>query len=240
MYPPDDSHKYHTECQSKVISRRPEGGDPANARSALIWNRDVRFDLAVIASWIEPGSRVLGLGCGEGELLYYLKTHKNVRETGIEIVESRVAKCIEKGLCVLQGDINRELEDYPDKAFDYVILSQTLQQVYDPPRLIAAMLRIGHKAIVSFPNFGHWRIRAQLLFGGRAPVTEQLPYQWYDTPNIRVLSIRDFRIFAGQMKIAIVKEVATSPGRISDSGRVVRFWPNLRATYGLFQLRGRP
>jgi methionine biosynthesis protein MetW len=196
----------------------------------------MRFDLGIIASWIEPGSRVLGLGCGEGELLHFLKTHKQVRETGIEIMESRVACCIEKGLCVLQGDINREVEDYPDNAFDYVILSQTLQQVYDPPRLIASMLRIGKKAIVSFPNFGHWRIRTQLLFGGRAPVTEQLPYQWYDTPNIRVLSIRDFRIFAGQMKMRIVREVATSPGRTSDTGAVVRFWPNLLATYGIFQI----
>ncbi|MFZ5564315.1 MAG: methionine biosynthesis protein MetW [Thermodesulfobacteriota bacterium] len=196
----------------------------------------MRFDLAIIASWIEPGSRVLGLGCGEGDLLHFLKTRKQVRETGIEIVESRVARCIEKGICVLQGDINKEVEDYPDNAFDYVILSQTLQQVYDPARLIASMLRIGKKAIVSFPNFGHWGIRAQLLLSGRAPITEQLPYQWYDTPNIRVLSIRDFRIFAGQTGMRIVREVATSPGRTADTGRIVRFWPNLLATYGIFQL----
>jgi len=196
----------------------------------------MRFDLSVIASWIAPGSRVLGLGCGEGDLLYFLKTQKQVRETGIEIVEERVARCIEKGLCVLQGDINQEVEDYPDNAFDYVILSQTLQQVYDPARLIRSMLRIGKKAIVSFPNFGHWNIRMQLLFSGRAPVTEQLPYQWYDTPNIRVLSIRDFRIFAQAMGIRIVNEAATSPGRTTHTGTLVRFAPNLRATYGIFQL----
>lgn len=196
----------------------------------------MRFDLAIIASWIEPGTRVLGLGCGEGELLYFLKTQKQVRETGIEIMEERVARCIEKGLCVLQGDINREVEDYPDNAFDYVILSQTLQQVYNPARLITAMLRIGRKAIVSFPNFGHWSVRAQLLYSGRAPITEQLPYQWYDTPNIRVLSIRDFRIFAKAMGMRIVKEVATSPGRTTHTGTLVRFAPNLRATYGIFQL----
>lgn len=196
----------------------------------------MRFDLAIIASWINPGARILGLGCGEGELLHFLKTQKQVRETGIEIVESRVAQCIEKGLCVLQGDINQEVADYPDNAFDYVILSQTLQQVYDPARLITAMLRIGKKAIVSFPNFGHWKIRAQLLLAGRAPVTEQLPYQWYDTPNIRVLSIRDFRIFVNAMGMRIVREVATSPGRNAQAGTIVRFAPNLLATYGIFQI----
>lgn len=196
----------------------------------------MRFDLSIIASWIEPGSRILGLGCGEGELLHFLKTRKQVRETGIEIVESRVAECIEKGLCVLQGDINREVEDYPDNAFDYVILSQTLQQVYDPQQLISSMLRVGKKAVVSFPNFGHWRIRTQLLFSGRSPITEQLPYQWYDSPNIRVLSIRDFRIFARAMGMRIVREVATSPGRTADTGTIVRLAPNLMATYGIFLL----
>jgi len=196
----------------------------------------MRFDLALIASWIEPGTRVLGLGCGEGDLLHFLKTQKQVRETGIEIVESRVARCIGKGLCVLQGDINQEVEDYPDNAFDYVILSQTLQQVYDPARLINAMLRIGRKAIVSFPNFGHWKIRTQLLFTGRAPITEQLPYQWYDTPNIRVLSIRDFRIFIRQVGMHIVKEMATASGRTIHSGTVIRIAPNLLATYGIFQI----
>lgn len=196
----------------------------------------MRFDLAIIASWIEPGARILGLGCGEGELLHFLKARKQVRETGIELVESRVAQCIEKGLCVLQGDINREVEDYPDNAFDYVILSQTLQQVYDPQQLITSMLRVGKKAVVSFPNFGHWKIRAQLLFSGRSPITEQLPYQWYDSPNIRVLSIRDFRIFARAMGMRIIREVATSPGRTADTGTIVRFAPNLMATYGIFLL----
>ena len=173
----------NTDFRSKRISRGSGGGEAANEESALIRNREMRFDLKIIASWIEPGSRILGLGCGEGELLHYLKTRKRVRETGIEIVEARVAQCIEKGLCVLQGDINREVEDYPDNAFDYVILSQTLQQVYDPTRLIRAMLRVGKKAVVSFPNFGHWRIRTQLMFSGRAPITEQLPYQWFDTQH---------------------------------------------------------
>ena len=112
----------------------------------------------------------------------------------------------------------------------------SLQQVYDPQQLIASMLRVGRKAVVSFPNFGHWRIRTQLLFAGRSPITEQLPYQWYDSPNIRVLSIRDFRIFARAMGMRIVREVATSPGRTASTGTIVRLAPNLMATYGIFLL----
>jgi len=195
---------------------------------------NLRFDLQVIASWIEPGSRVIGLGCGEGELLYYLKKHKNIRETGIEIVEERVATCIQKGLSVIQGDISEEIADYPDNNFDYVILSQTLQQVYEPLELIKEMMRIGGKVIVSFPNFGHWHIRYQVLFKGIAPLTPQLPYQWYDTPNIRILSIRDFREFTRRVGVVIEKEAAINTNNYYRSGRIARVWPNLRATYGIY------
>ncbi len=156
----------------------------------------LRYDLQIIASWIKPGSRVLGLGCGEGDILHYLKTEKQVIERGIEIKESKVMRCIEKGISVLQGDINEEIRDYPDRAFDYAICSQTLQQVYDPATLIQAMLRVADKGIVSFPNFGHYKVRAKLALSGCAPVTRELPYTWYNTPNIRVLSLRDFKHFA--------------------------------------------
>lgn len=195
-----------------------------------------RFDLAIIASWIRPGSRVLGLGCGDGALLNYLKTRKQVVETGIEIVESRVAACIARGLSVLQGDINEEIRDYPDNSFEYVILSQTLQEVYAPSELIAEMLRVGRKAIVSFPNFGHWKLRSQLLFYGRAPVSRELPYEWYETPNIRVLSIRDFRRFAAAMELKIVREAAIAPDLLTGGGRVIHRLPNLLAAYGIFEL----
>ncbi|MBW2613139.1 MAG: methionine biosynthesis protein MetW [Deltaproteobacteria bacterium] len=194
----------------------------------------MRFDLDVIASWIEPGARVLDLGCGEGSLLEYLIQHKKVIGSGIEKNESRVAKCIEKGLSVLQGDINQEVEDYPDNSFDYVILSQTLQQVYAPDDLIRSMLHIGKKVIVSFPNFGHWRVRLQLLMTGHAPVTKQLPYQWYDTPNIRVLTLKDFRKFAREVGYRILKEVAIETQTVGREGNIVRVMPDLRATYGIF------
>ncbi len=197
-------------------------------------NNNLRFDLRVIASWIQPGSRIIGLGCGEGELLAYLKEHRQIKETGIEIVEEKVVKCIEKGLSVIQGDINEEMHDYPDDTFDYVILSQTLQQVYDPLGLIGSMLRIGKKAIVSFPNFGHWHVRLQVLFTGHAPVTPQLPYTWYATPNIRILSIKDFRAFADNVGFLILKEVSINTDKQDKSGRIVKALPNLRATYGTF------
>lgn len=202
-------------------------------------NSPLRFDLRIIASWIQPGANVIGLGCGEGELLAYLKEHKQASETGIEIVEQRVVKCIEKGLSVIQGDINQEVHDYPDDTFDYVILSQTLQQVYDPLTLIHSMLRIGKKAIVSFPNFGHWHVRLQALLTGHAPVTPQLPYTWYGTPNIRVLSIKDFRAFAGEVGFSIIEEVAINTDKQDKSGRIVGVLPNLRATYGIFLISKR-
>jgi methionine biosynthesis protein MetW len=194
----------------------------------------MRFDLQIISAWIDPGSRVLDLGCGEGVLLHFLKENKQVAGTGIERVESKVAQCIENGLSVLQGDINEEVLDYPDNTFDYVILSQTLQQVYEPDGLIRALLRIGKKGIVSFPNFSHWGIRLQLLTTGRAPISKELPYQWYDTPNIRVITLRDFRGFARKSGFKIIKEVAISTYHHDTRGHIVTFMPSLFATYGIF------
>jgi len=197
---------------------------------------NMRFDLRIIASWIKPGSKVLGLGCGEGELLYFLKKNKQVKETGIEIKEERVRRCIEKGLSVLQGDINVEILDYPDEYFDYVILSQTLQQVYEPENLIYSMMNIGKRGIVSFPNFCHWRIRMQLLYSGHVPITKELPYEWYNTPNIRVLSINDFRSFSEKLDYRIMKEAAINMKDNNMDGEVIKFMPNIFATYGIFMI----
>jgi len=194
----------------------------------------MRFDLQIIASWIEPGSKVLGLGCGDGDLLYFLKENKQIKETGIEISESDVAKCIERGLSVLQGDINEEVLDYPDNCFDYVILSQTLQQVYEPSELIRSMLRIGKKAVVSFPNFSHWQIRVRILTSGYVPVTKELPHEWHDTPNIRIISINDFRKYSKEVGFKIIKEVAINSYGDSTRGKVVRIAPNLFAKHGIF------
>jgi methionine biosynthesis protein MetW len=199
-------------------------------------NNGIRFDLQLIASWIEPGARVLDLGCGEGDLLHYLKIHKQVQGTGIEKEEGKVARCIARGLSVLQGDINAEVLDFPDKAFDVVVLSQTLQQVFEPDRLILSMLRVGHKGIVSFPNFSHWRIRAQLLTRGYAPITPQLPYQWYDTPNIRVITLKDFERFSKEVGFEINKSLPVYTKNQEKEGQRVTFLPNLRATYGIFQI----
>ena len=199
-------------------------------------NHLMRYDLQIIASWIEPGSKVIDLGCGEGDLLHHLISQKGVQGTGIELNEEKVARCIEKGLSVLQGDINAEVHDYPEGSFDYVILSQTLQQVYEPDHLIRAMLRIGQKGIVSFPNFSHWQIRLQLLFTGYAPVSRQLPYQWFDTPNIRVITLKDFRKFVQEVGLTVLREAAIDTHTQDRYGSIVEFLPNLRATYGIFMI----
>jgi len=194
----------------------------------------MRYDLQIIASWIEPDSKVLDLGCGEGDLLHFLKQNKRVAGTGIELVEAKVARCIEKGLSVVQGDINTEVQDYADNTFDYVILSQTLQQVYEPADLIRSLLRIGKRGIVSFPNFSFLSVRLQLLATGYAPITRQLPYEWYDTPNIRVITIKDFRKFSKEVGFKIIKETAIYTQRQDRSGKIVNFLPSLLATYGIF------
>ena len=199
-------------------------------------SRLLRFDLSVIASWIEPGSRVLDLGCGEGDLLHHLKTEKNIHGTGIEMVEAKALRCIEKGLSVLQGDITEEVADFGENTFDYVILSQTLQQVYAPAQLLHNLLTVGRRVVVSFPNFTHWKNRWQLGWQGRAPISKQLPFEWYNTPNIRVIAITDFRRFVKKMNWRIQRETAINTDHHDQHGNVVRLLPNLRATYGIFML----
>jgi methionine biosynthesis protein MetW len=194
----------------------------------------MRFDLRVIASRIEPGSRVLDLGCGGGDLLAWLAENKQVIGSGIEQDKTKAAQCISRGLSVVQGDMNEEVDDYPDKCFDYVILSQTLQQVWEPARLLYSLSRIGRRFIVSFPNFSHYSIRLQLLLTGMAPKSEQLPYNWYDTPNIRVITLKDFRHFARDVGYRIVEEIAIKTDTDAGSGCIIRRLADLRATYGIF------
>ncbi len=154
--------------------------------------KSIRVDLQLIADMIEPGARVLDVGCGDGSLLEYLATFKRVDARGIELSTGGVNACITRGLSVIQGDADTDLKDYPDGAFDFVILSQTLQTMVAPRTVLEHMLRIGRHGIVSFPNFAHWRVRLYIMFKGRMPKSDLLPYNWYDTPNIHFCSIKDF------------------------------------------------
>jgi methionine biosynthesis protein MetW len=167
-----------------------------------------RVDLLRVAELVAPGSRVLDVGCGDGELLRLLAEERNVDGRGIELSQQGVNDCVAKGLSVIQGDADADLVDYPDDAFDYVILSQTLQATRQPRVVLEHMLRIGRRAIVSAPNFGHWRIRAQVAFLGRMPVTKNLSYAWYDTPNIHFCTIADFIALAREIGATIDKSVA--------------------------------
>jgi len=153
----------------------------------------LRPDLAVIAANVASGSRVLDIGCGDGALLAALRGDKQVDARGMELDPHDVAECVAKGLSVMQGDADTDLVDYPDAAFDYAILSQTLQTTKRPDQVLDELLRVGRKAFVSFPNFGHWRVRASLMWHGRMPVTRLLPVAWYETPNIHHVTVSDFR-----------------------------------------------
>src|SRR6266516_2563021 len=167
-----------------------------------------RVDFLLVADMVERGAKVLDVGCGDGELLRILAERRGVDGRGIEISREGVNECVAKGLAVIQGDADTDLVDYPDDAFDYVILSQTLQATRRPRDVLENMLRIGRRAIVSFPNFGHWRIRLQLLLNGAMPVTDNLPDSWYDSPNIHFCTIKDFRELCRVAGVKVEKSVA--------------------------------
>lgn len=187
-----------------------------------------RVDYDMIVDLVEPGSRVLDIGCGDGELLCRLTAKKNVQAVGLELAQGNVVTCIRRGISVVQADIDKGLSALPDQSFDYIILSMTLQVIRKPDQALREMLRVGKKCIVSFPNFGHWRVRWMTFFEGRAPVTRNLPYAWYQTPNRHVLAIDDFRQLCSDLNARIEREVPLY------SEGVVRFWPNFFAEEALY------
>lgn len=195
-----------------------------------------RVDLLLIADMVAPGTRVLDVGCGDGLLLSLLRDHKGCDARGIELSREGVSKAVAKGLAVIQGDADADLRDYPDAVFDYVILSQTLQATQHPRQVLEEMLRIGKHAIVSFPNFGHWRVRSQIAFKGRMPVTDNLPQSWYETPNIHFCTIRDFVELAAEIGAVTQKALAlNADGSLIGVKAPWWFW-NLFATQAVFQL----
>jgi len=208
-----------------------------NAHAISVAPTTNRVDLLAISALVTPGSRVLDIGCGDGQLLKLLEATRNVDGRGIEISQKGVNECVARGLSVVQGDADSDLIDYPDDGFDFVILSQTLQATYHPREVVEQMLRIGRKVIVSFPNFGNWRVRAALGFRGRMPVTKDLPYSWYDTPNIHFCTIRDFVGLCDDVGATVEKSfVLRRGGETSLPIRALRFW-NLFGQQAVFLLR---
>ena len=194
----------------------------------------MKNEFQVIAELIENDKKVLDVGCGDGILMEFLKKNKNTNIRGLEISKSKVQECIAKGLTVIEGNAEKDLKQFPDKSFDYVVLSQTLQAFLNPELVINELLRVGKRAIVTIPNFGYWRIRLHLLLKGTMPITKTLPDEWYNTPNIHMCSIKDFFQFVGSRDIKIFKSLAINNKNasiISESNLTIK---NLFANLGIF------
>ena len=198
------------------------------ARKPFVGELLGRGDFAIISELVEPNSKVLDLGCGEGELLAWLAENKGVEARGVEISATKVRRAIARGVSAYQGDIDEVLADYSDHAFDYVILSQTLQETRWPLKVMRDMLRVGRHAIVAFPNFGHWSVRLSLLFTGRAPKTDLFPYEWYDSPNIHFLTVDDFDQLVRQEGFTLERHYFLA------GKRRVALLPNLRAEVAVY------
>ncbi len=195
----------------------------------------MRIDLRIIDQWIKPDSRILDLGCGDGTLLRYLADNKNVRGYGLEISPEGIQACVAKGVNVIEQNLDEGLKNFDDNSFDTVIMSQTLQTMRYPKTMLGEMARIGKECIVTIPNFGHWRARLQLLFRGRMPVSDLLPYEWYDTPNIHFCTFRDFEILCTEMHLVVVDKAVVAE-RSRGKG-LSHLNPNLFGETGIFRVR---
>ena len=191
----------------------------------------IRPDFDVVTHWVPQGASVLDLGCGDGELLARLVRERNAQGYGVEIADAGVLASMQRGLNIVQADIEGGLNLFGDAAFDVVILSQTLQATRHTEALVSEVLRVGKSAIVTLPNFGHWSVRWQLGIGGRMPVSKRLPYQWYDTPNVHFSTIRDFDVFCAEKGIAVERRAVLA------GGREISLLPNVRGETAVFQIR---
>ena len=197
----------------------------------------MKKEFKIISELIENNTRVLDVGCGDGTLMKYLKDEKNVDTRGLEISKNNVQNCISKGLSVIEGNAEKDLHQFPNLSFDYVILSQTLQAFYNPEKVIDDLLRVANKAIVTIPNFGHWKVRIHLLLKGTMPITETLPNEWYNTPNLHMCTIKDFFNFCSKKKIELYKSIALNGEKTSaiNSGNInIR---NLSSELGIFLIK---
>ena len=194
----------------------------------------MKTEYKIISDIIDKSSRVLDVGCDDGALMEYLKQNKDVDIRGIEISKEKVQTCISKGLTVLEGNAELDLKQFPNKSFDYVVLGQTLQAFVNPEIVIKELLRVGKKAIVTIPNFGHWRVRLNLLIKGTMPVTRTLPNEWYNTPNIHMCTIKDFFKFSETIDFKIFKSLALINNTVSDINSSNLFTKNLFSELGIF------
>ena len=194
----------------------------------------MKQEFRIIADLIDKNTRVLDVGCGDGTLMEFLKKNKKIDVRGIEISKNNVQKCIEKGLTVIEGDAEKDLSQFPDGSFDFVILSQTLQAFLYPEKVISELLRVGRKAIVTIPNFGYWKVRLHLLVKGTMPITRTLPDEWYNTPNLHMCTIKDFFRFCEKRKINLYKTIALQNLRSSKINNSNLALKNLTAVLGIF------
>ena len=197
----------------------------------------MKKEFEIISELIENNTRVLDVGCGDGILMKYLKEEKNIDTRGLEISKENVQNCISKGLSIIEGNAEKDLHQFPNLSFDYVILSQTLQAFYNPEKVIDDLLRVANKAIVTIPNFGHWKVRIHLLLKGTMPVTKNLPNEWYNTPNLHMCTIKDFFNFCSKKKIELYKSIALSGEKTSTINTGNINIKNLSSELGVFLIK---